>query len=53
MPAFQANIAWIDDWPTPGNWEKPWLRGYLVGARARGRQLGFGIEVIRLEDLKD
>lgn len=53
VPAFQANIAWIDDWPTPGYWEKPWLRGYLVGARARARQLGFGIEVIRLEDLKD
>lgn len=50
-PHYHANIAWIDDQPSPRDWlEKPWLKRYLTGAEQRAAELGYRIERIRLDE---
>lgn len=51
---YQANIAWIDDQTLPGRWHSvPWLRPYYDGANQRALELGYKLEIIRLEELRD
>lgn len=50
--AFQAVIGWIDNWKgEPGKLLKnPTYRAYHEGARARAAELGYAVEIFRMQE---
>lgn len=47
-----CNLAWLNTWDKPGEWNQPWNRDYLFGAKDRAAQMGYSLDELSSAEIR-
>ncbi len=50
---FRAVLGWINDSPDESNWQRPFMKPILDGARARASELGYQMDEIWVPNIRE